>query len=68
MQPLRQSPSYEYRLGKYAERYGLSIYVPGLHPLVFRDFKAQLGAQLELLLESVLTDHPIYGGTVVDGR
>jgi hypothetical protein len=27
--PLRQSPSYEYRLAKYSQRYGLDILVPG---------------------------------------
>ena len=32
VEPLRQSPSYEYRILKYMQRFGLQLLVPGLHP------------------------------------
>ena len=33
-EPIRQSPSYELRLDKYSRRLGLSILVPGMHPML----------------------------------
>lgn len=56
VQPIRQSPSYVGRLAKYSRRYGLSIIVPGLHPILRQTTSNFMSDAEEKLLEVLLDE------------
>eukprot|EP00955_Chlamydomonas_euryale_P088242 364362-Chlamydomonas_euryale.AAC.14 len=41
-EPIRQSPSYEFRLEKYSRRLGMQILVPGMHPVLQEHAKMEV--------------------------